>query len=80
MTTYTVANARGRTVLPASDAATAALYRRIFGSGSVCIAALNGVLPRGSPMAQTLGTRPIPRAGWRPKTTPMQHVTGMNSN
>ena len=30
MTIYTVVNARGRTVLPASDAATAALYRRIF--------------------------------------------------
>jgi archaellum component FlaF (FlaF/FlaG flagellin family) len=30
VTTYTVVNARGRTVLPASDAATAALYRRIF--------------------------------------------------
>ena len=30
MTTYTIVNARGRTVLPASDAATAALYRRIF--------------------------------------------------
>jgi hypothetical protein len=30
VTTYTVVNARGRTVLPASDVATAALYRRIF--------------------------------------------------
>jgi hypothetical protein len=30
VTAYTVGNARGRTVLPASDAATAALYRRIF--------------------------------------------------
>jgi len=30
VTAYTVVNARGRTVLPASDVATAALYRRIF--------------------------------------------------
>src|SRR5437868_5187902 len=43
VTTYTVINARGRTVLPASDAATAALYRRIFddkhGQGSPCVVA-----------------------------------------
>ena len=30
MTTYTVVNVRGRTVLPASDASTAALCCRIF--------------------------------------------------
>jgi hypothetical protein len=30
VTAYTVVNARGRTALPVSDVATAALYRRIF--------------------------------------------------
>ena len=59
MTTYTVVNARGRTVLPASDAATAALYRRIFddkhGQGSHRVVAAG-------PEIRTPALAPLPLA------------------